>query len=38
MISALDAQRVPGVVLITAYEHYALRAFDAGAIDYLHKR
>src|SRR6187401_953168 len=37
VIAALDGGRVPGVVFVTAYEHYALRAFDVGAIDYLHK-
>jgi two-component system LytT family response regulator len=37
VIAALDPAKLPGVVFITAYEHYALSAFDAGAIDYLHK-
>jgi two-component system, LytTR family, response regulator len=37
VIAALDPASIPGVVFITAYEHYALSAFDAGAIDYLHK-
>jgi two-component system LytT family response regulator len=37
VIAALDGGRVPGVVFITAYERYALQAFDVGAIDYLHK-
>jgi two-component system, LytTR family, response regulator len=37
VIAALDAGKVPGVVFVTAFEHYALRAFDVGAIDYLHK-
>ncbi|MBI3792570.1 MAG: response regulator [Gemmatimonadetes bacterium] len=37
VIAALDGARVPGVVFVTAYEHYALRAFEVGAIDYLHK-
>jgi two-component system, LytTR family, response regulator len=29
--------RIPSVVFVTAYEEYALRAFEAGAIDYLLK-
>jgi two-component system, LytTR family, response regulator len=29
--------RMPAVVLLTAYDHYALRAFEAEAIDYLMK-
>lgn len=37
VIAALDAERVPGIVFITAYEHYAMKAFEVGAIDYLPK-
>jgi two-component system, LytTR family, response regulator len=37
VIAALDRDRVPGVVFVTAFERYALDAFDVGAIDYLHK-
>jgi two-component system LytT family response regulator len=37
VIAALDVHRVPAVVFITAYEHYALHAFEVGAVDYLHK-
>ncbi|MDF2775852.1 MAG: two component transcriptional regulator, LytTR family [Geminicoccaceae bacterium] len=37
VIAALEVDRVPAVVFITAYEHYALHAFEVGAVDYLHK-
>lgn len=37
VLAALSGVRIPGVVFVTAYEHYALRAFEVGAIDYLHK-
>ncbi|MEO5800185.1 MAG: LytTR family DNA-binding domain-containing protein [Gemmatimonadales bacterium] len=37
VVAALDAADLPGVVFITAYEHYAVRAFEVGAIDYLQK-
>jgi two-component system LytT family response regulator len=37
VIASLDAQQVPGVVFVTAYEQYAVQAFEVGAIDYLHK-
>ena len=36
-IAALEGDRVPGVVFVTAYEHYAIKAFEVGAIDYLSK-
>jgi two-component system LytT family response regulator len=34
---ALGAQRAPAVIFVTAHEHYARRAFDADAMDYLLK-
>lgn len=37
VVAALEGPCVPGVVFVTAFERYAVRAFDVGAIDYLHK-
>jgi two-component system LytT family response regulator len=37
VIAALDEARVPAVIFITAFEQYALKAFEVGAVDYLQK-
>lgn len=37
VIAAVDGPTMPGVVFVTAFERYAVQAFDVGAIDYLHK-
>jgi two-component system LytT family response regulator len=37
VLQALGGKRLPAVVFVTAYDEYALRAFDARAIDYLLK-
>src|SRR5262249_13523613 len=29
--------RLPAIILVTAYDHFALRAFEIGAVDYLLK-
>ena len=37
VIAALEDARVPAVIFITAFEQYALKAFEVGAVDYLQK-
>ncbi|PIP00171.1 two-component system response regulator BtsR [Pleomorphomonas carboxyditropha] len=37
MLGMIDPDRLPRIVFLTAYEEYALRAFDANAFDYLLK-
>jgi two-component system LytT family response regulator len=37
VIGELDVKHAPAIVFITAFENYAMQAFEVGAIDYLHK-
>jgi len=37
VLRQVDPERMPAVVFVTAYDQYALRAFEACAIDYLLK-
>ena len=37
VIEAIGADRMPAVVFVTAFDHHAVRAFDAQAIDYVLK-
>ncbi|MGO1070355.1 LytR/AlgR family response regulator transcription factor [Lysobacter sp. CA199] len=37
VVAAIGAARMPATVFVTAYEQYAVRAFEANAVDYLVK-
>lgn len=37
VIEAVGAHRMPAVVFVTAFDHHAVRAFDAQALDYVLK-
>lgn len=37
VVAEIGAERMPATVFVTAYEQYAVRAFDANAVDYLVK-
>ena len=37
VVAAVGADRMPATIFVTAYEQYAVRAFEANALDYLVK-
>lgn len=37
VIAELDVKNPPAVVFVTAFQRYAVQAFEVGAVDYLHK-
>jgi two-component system LytT family response regulator len=37
VLEAIDPNRIPAIIFVTAYDRYAVRAFDVHALDYLLK-
>jgi two-component system LytT family response regulator len=37
VVATIGAERMPATVFVTAYEQYAVKAFEANAVDYLVK-
>jgi two-component system, LytTR family, response regulator len=37
VVEAIGAERMPAVIFVTAYDQYAIRAFEISAVDYLLK-
>lgn len=37
VLEAIDVERIPAIIFVTAYDRYALRAFEVNALDYLLK-
>src|SRR6185312_4521663 len=37
VVATIGAERMPATVFVTAFEQYAVRAFEANAVDYLVK-
>ena len=37
VLEAIEEEKIPEVIFVTAFDHYAVRAFDISAVDYLLK-